>query len=131
MGKVINFEDRAVASLQARVAAAEEANQELIAFARGPSGAVASIHEALLAPLHRPVADRLSDHPARETVLRWQHHLARDRRRSPHTVRAYVATAHRLIDFLAGHLGGPVDEAALAALRPADLRAFLTRRRAE
>src|SRR3954466_586489 len=73
----------------------------------------------------------LDHHPAREIPLRWQHHLARDRRRSPHTVRAYLATAHRLIDFLATHLGGPVDEAALAALRPADLRAFLTRRRAE
>src|SRR3954447_13153107 len=73
----------------------------------------------------------LEDHPARQAALRWQHHLARDRRRSPHTVRAYLATAHRLIGFLADHLGGPVDDAALAALRPADLRAFLTRRRAE
>jgi integrase/recombinase XerC len=77
------------------------------------------------------VADRLADHPARETALRWQHHLARDRRRSPHTVRAYQATAHRLIDFLAGHLGEAVDDASLAGLRPADLRAFLTCRRAE
>src|SRR3546814_15074386 len=49
MGTVINFEDRAVAHLQARVAAAEEANQDLIAFARGHSGAVASIHEAVMA----------------------------------------------------------------------------------
>src|SRR3954447_9691992 len=73
----------------------------------------------------------LEDHPARQAALRWQHHLARDRRRSPHTVRAYLATAHRLINFLAEHLGGLVDDAALAALRPADLRAFLTRRRAE
>ena len=54
MGKVINFEDRAVARLQARVAAAEEANQDLIAFARGHSGAVASIHEAVLAALSLP-----------------------------------------------------------------------------
>src|SRR3954470_6923295 len=77
------------------------------------------------------IAQPALDHQARETALRWQHHLARDRRRSPHTVRAYLATAHRLIDFLAGHLGGPVDDASLAALRPADLRAFLTRRRAE
>src|SRR3569833_4338465 len=51
MGKVISFEDRAVASLRARVAAAEEANQDLIAFARGHSGAVASIHEAVLAAI--------------------------------------------------------------------------------
>src|SRR4051794_27565519 len=73
----------------------------------------------------------LDHHPAREIALRWQNHLARDRRRSPHTVRAYLATAHRLIDFLALHLGGPVDDPALAALRPADLRAFLGGRRAE
>jgi integrase/recombinase XerC len=59
----------------------------------------------------------------------WHDHLARERRRSGHTVRAYVATAHRLIGFLAGHLGARVDGAALAALKPADLRAFLTVRR--
>jgi len=45
-------------------------------------------------------------------------------------VRAYVATAHRLIEFLGPHLGQSVDGAALAALRPADLRAFLAVRRA-
>jgi integrase/recombinase XerC len=77
------------------------------------------------------VADPLSRHGAGEIALRWQTHLARDRRRSPHTVRAYGATAHRLIDFLAEHLGGEVDAAALAALQPADLRAFLTSRRRE
>jgi integrase/recombinase XerC len=77
------------------------------------------------------VADPLSDHPARETALRWQNHLSRDRRRSPHTVRAYGATAHRLIDFLAGHLGETVDDSALGALSAVDLRAFLARRRTE
>ena len=51
MGKVINFEDRAVAKLRARVAAAEEANQDLIAFARGHSGAVSAIHAAVIAAL--------------------------------------------------------------------------------
>ena len=75
------------------------------------------------------MADPLND-PARMIAQRWQDHLARDRRRSPHTVRAYGATAHRLIDFLAGHLGDAVDASALAALQPSDLRAFLTRRRA-
>jgi integrase/recombinase XerC len=78
------------------------------------------------------VADPLSDgHEARAIALRWQEHLARDRRRSPHTVRAYGATAHRLIDFLAQHLGGPVDAGALARLEAADLRAYLARRRGE
>jgi len=59
MGKVINFEDRAVAKLRARVAAAEEANQDLIAFARGHSGAVASIHEAVLAAVEAEGFDHL------------------------------------------------------------------------
>jgi integrase/recombinase XerC len=79
----------------------------------------------------RAMLDALSSHPARALALRWHDHLSRERRRSEHTVRAYVATAHRLIDFLADHLGGPVEKAALLTLAPADLRAYLTRRRAE
>jgi integrase/recombinase XerC len=77
------------------------------------------------------VADPLSGHPAAETACRWQQHLAHSRRRSPHTVRAYVATAHRLIRFLATHLGGAVDGPALAGLEAKDLRAFLAHRRGE
>ena len=76
------------------------------------------------------MADTLNDHPVRALVQRWHDHLSRERRRSDHTVRAYVATAHRLVAFLADHLGGPIDGAALLALAPADLRAYLTRRRA-
>jgi len=77
------------------------------------------------------VADSLVSHPASAIAQRWHDHLTRERRRSAHTVRAYVATAHRLIGFLGPHLGASVDAAALAALTPADLRAFLTVRRAE
>lgn len=69
-------------------------------------------------------------HPASATAERWHDHLLLSRRRSAHTVRAYVATAHRLIAFLGPHLGRPVDAAALAALAPADLRAYLGSRRA-
>lgn len=69
-------------------------------------------------------------HPASALALRWHDHLSRERRRSEHTVRAYTATAHRLISFLAEHLGDAVDAGALLALKPADLRAYLTRRRA-
>ena len=59
MGRVIQFEDRAIARLQARVDAVEEANQDLIAFARGHSGAVASIHEAVLAAIDAEGLDHL------------------------------------------------------------------------
>lgn len=63
--------------------------------------------------------------------LAWAAHLARDRRRSVHTVRAYAATAERLTAFLAEHWGGPVDRAALARATTIDLRAFLAKRRGE
>lgn len=59
----------------------------------------------------------------------WRRHLALDRRRSPHTVRAYVATAERLAAFLQEHQGGTVTQAMLRALTPADLRAYLAHRR--
>ena len=59
MGRVISFENHALANLRARVAAAEEANQDLIAFARGHSGAVASIHEAVLAAIEAEGLDHL------------------------------------------------------------------------
>ncbi len=82
------------------------------------------------------MADPLSDpdaaiREARRLALAWADHMTRDRRRSPHTVRAYLATAHRLLNFLTPHLGGQVDEAALRALTAGDLRAFLGSRRAE
>ncbi|MCM8729623.1 tyrosine recombinase XerC [Hephaestia sp. GCM10023244] len=58
-------------------------------------------------------------------------HLARDRRRSAHTVRAYQATAERLLAFLTQHWGGPVDRPDLARVSAADLRAFLAHRRGQ
>jgi len=58
-------------------------------------------------------------------------HLARDRRRSAHTVRAYQTTAARLLAFLAGHWGERPDAARLAHVTPADLRAYLAHRRGQ
>jgi uncharacterized protein YigA (DUF484 family) len=51
MGSVHSFEASALAQLRARLGAAEEVNQDLIAFARGHWGAVASIHRAVLAAI--------------------------------------------------------------------------------
>jgi uncharacterized protein len=59
MATVIPFEERAVATLRDRLGAAEEANQDLIAFARGHSGAVASIHQAVLAAIDSDGVDAL------------------------------------------------------------------------
>jgi integrase/recombinase XerC len=78
------------------------------------------------------VADRSLDdgeHPARALAARWAGHLGHDRRRSPHTVRAYVATAHRLIDFLGRHRGEEIGRFGLLNLHASDLRAFLADRR--
>lgn len=48
-----------MASLRARVAEVEEANQDLIAFARGHSGAVSAIHAAVLAAIEAEGFDHL------------------------------------------------------------------------
>ncbi len=58
-------------------------------------------------------------------------HLTHDRRRSVHTVRAYQATAARLVVFLQGHWGDAIERETLARTTAADLRAFLARRRGE
>jgi integrase/recombinase XerC len=68
-------------------------------------------------------------HPASSLVAKWGSYLAHDRRRSPHTVRAYEATAHRLIDFLGEYRGEPIEPETLTSLGAPDLRAFLANRR--
>jgi uncharacterized protein YigA (DUF484 family) len=59
MGQLLSFEDHALARLRERVAAAEEAREDLLAFARGQSGAVAAIHQAVLAALEATDFDHL------------------------------------------------------------------------
>jgi integrase/recombinase XerC len=80
------------------------------------------------------VADRSEAeliHPAAALAARWSSHLQHDRRRSSHTVRAYVATAHRFIEFLGRYRAETIQPEGLLALSAADLRAFLAQRRAE
>jgi integrase/recombinase XerC len=61
-----------------------------------------------------------------KVLAAWEAHLTISLRRSPHTVRAYVATAARLIEAL-----GEQDWAALARVDTGTLREQLARRRAE
>ncbi|HEX7853026.1 MAG TPA: tyrosine recombinase XerC [Sphingobium sp.] len=63
-------------------------------------------------------------------IAEWHQYLALDRRRSAHTVRAYVATAQRLMKWMA-ETGGAADRATLGALASSDLRAYVAARRAE
>ncbi|AGH48235.1 MULTISPECIES: DUF484 family protein [Sphingomonadales] len=74
MGQLLDFEGHAVASLRRRVAEVEEANQDLIAFARGHSGAVAAIHQAVIDALE---ADGL-DHLIHVITQAWPHTLGLD-----------------------------------------------------
>jgi integrase/recombinase XerC len=57
--------------------------------------------------------------------------LTDNRRMSPHSVRAYTATADRLTGFLQLHWGCAVDRATLAKISAADMRAFLADRRGD
>jgi integrase/recombinase XerC len=68
---------------------------------------------------------------ADELKAHWLSALKHERRASAHTLRAYDDDVSRFLAFLHAHLGGKVDARALARLSAADIRAFITRRRAE
>ena len=65
---------------------------------------------------------------ARVAFLAW---LGAERRASPLTLEAYGHDIADFLGFLTRHLGSEPDLAALAALRPADIRAFLAERHAD
>ena len=71
------------------------------------------------------------EQPLNHLATRFGQHLESDRRRSPHTVRAYVSTAHRFLVFLTGYRGEELGRYALLQIAPVDLRAFLGHRRGE
>lgn len=61
----------------------------------------------------------------------WLAHLGHERRLSPKTLEAYRRDVGQFAAFLADHLGAAPTLRAVAALKPADLRAFLGHRRRE
>jgi integrase/recombinase XerC len=61
----------------------------------------------------------------------WLAHLGDERHFSPKTIEAYHRDVLQFLSFLAGHLGGAVSLKGLAALTPADVRAFMAARRAD
>ena len=62
-------------------------------------------------------------------VESWLRYLGAERRMSPKTVEAYRRDVLQFLEFLAGHLGGAPSLKEMAALAPADVRAFMAARR--
>src|ERR1700722_15923690 len=63
-------------------------------------------------------------------IENWLQHLGAERRMSPKTIEAYRRDVLQFLAFLAEHLGEAPSLQALAALAPADVRAFMAARRA-
>jgi len=61
----------------------------------------------------------------------WLRHLQAERQLSAKTIEAYRRDVQQFLHFLADHLGGAPSLNDLAALAPADVRAFLAARRAD
>ncbi|HEU0311554.1 MAG TPA: DUF484 family protein [Sphingomicrobium sp.] len=115
MAKVISFEERAVAALRDRLGAAESANEDLIAFARGHSGATAAIHLAVLELMEADSLDRLFEVVADE----WPRILGLD-----HAVLTLVADG-RGFRVEAGHVGTVeprIVDRAIERLEPVTMR---------
>lgn len=68
---------------------------------------------------------------AQALIASFSAHLRDDRRRSSHTVRAYVITAERFCAFLMEHIGGGIDAAEIKALKQPDIRSYLAFRRGD
>jgi integrase/recombinase XerC len=77
-----------------------------------------------------PTLHVAADRALGRVIAAWYAWLAAERRASAHTLDAYARDLAAFLTFLSDHLGGEPGVAALAALTPADFRAFLAQRNA-
>ncbi len=66
-----------------------------------------------------------------DEIAVWLRHLGSERRLSALTQEAYARDVRQFLAFLGDHWGGAPELSALKDLKPADIRAFMARRRAE
>jgi integrase/recombinase XerC len=88
----------------------------------------AGVEPAQLRPLPIDPARFSAKSDLQHAIAEWQSWLQAERRASPHTVAAYGSDLVQFLDFLTEHRGGTASLAGLAALVPADFRAFLASR---
>jgi integrase/recombinase XerC len=69
--------------------------------------------------------------PLAAEIVAWLGFLGQERRLALKTLDAYGRDARRFLDFLSARLGRAADASDFAAMKPADLRAYLAERRAE
>ncbi len=67
----------------------------------------------------------------RQAALDWAAHLGRERRLAANTLEAYQRDLEQFFRFVTGHLAAPPSPADIAALTPADVRAFMAHRRSD
>jgi integrase/recombinase XerC len=88
----------------------------------------AELTHRLRGPEPMPLARFAAAPDLAAAVAEWQRWLASERRCSAHTLAAYGRDLAQFLDFLAEHRGEEPTLAGLAALAPADFRAWLARR---
>src|SRR5271168_4350942 len=97
--------------------------------ARGNRGLTSLAHAApVLTPLETTALPAAPDLAA--AVVGWLGHLRHERRLAAHTLEAYGRDVRQFLGFLAERFDAPPAIADFVGIVPADLRAFLARRRA-